>query len=124
MRLQNSLLETKLSLLASTNLRSKITNVRSLVYSLRNKCYLDILTNSISLGCFFFIDEDGSYKRIRKDFFMSDENVTQGKSIEKTNSLIDNLGVIDYDGKHNPHNEGLILFVLSNWRKNSMEEPA
>ena len=110
MRLQNSLLETKLSLLASTNLRSKITNVRSLVYSLRNKCYLDILTNSISLGCFFFIDEDGSYKRIRKDFFMSDENVTQGKSIKK----------IIEDGIFTVKN----MVVLSFWSKDSMEEPA
>ena len=46
----------------------------------------DIIATSISLGCFFFIDENGSLKRIGKDFFESDKNVTQGMSINTTNS--------------------------------------
>ena len=39
------------------------------------------MTASINLGCYFSIGEDGSLKRIEKDFFKSDENVTQGKLI-------------------------------------------
>ena len=41
------------------------------------------MTASINLGCYFEIDEDGSLKRIKKDFFESDENVTQGKILVK-----------------------------------------
>ncbi|CBY10637.1 unnamed protein product [Oikopleura dioica] len=62
--------------------------------------YEHIITASFNLGCYFFVDKNGSAKRFEKESFKSDENITQGMLLKTWIMLLCSILVIQMKTPH------------------------